>query len=48
MQDLFCPASSETKTKFQARTTVRDEVVDSAVVEIYNPIKKDVKYPNNR
>ena len=34
------PSSSETKTKFQARTTVRDEVVDSAVVEIYNQLKK--------
>ena len=39
------PASSETKTKFQARTTVRDEVVDSAVVEIYNQLKKMSNIP---
>lgn len=34
------PSNSNTKTKFQARTTVREEVVDSAVVEIYNQLKK--------
>ena len=39
------PSSSETKTKFQARTTVRDEVVDSAVVEIYNQLKKMSNIP---
>tara|TARA_B100001057_G_scaffold420526_1_gene440944 strand:- start:2 stop:2146 length:2145 start_codon:yes stop_codon:yes gene_type:complete len=33
-------SNSDTKTKFQARTTVRDEVTDSAVVEIYNQLKK--------
>ena len=39
------PSSSETKTKFQARTTVRDEVVDSAVVEIYNQLRKMSNIP---
>ena len=39
------PANSDTKTKFQARTTVRDEVVDSAVVEIYNQLKKMSNIP---
>ena len=33
-------SNSDTKTKFQARTTVRDEVTDSAVVEIYNQLSK--------
>ena len=38
-------SNSDTKTKFQARTTVRDEVTDSAVVEIYNQLKKIGEVP---
>ena len=33
------PTSSKTKTKFVARTTVRTEVADSAIVEMYNQLK---------
>ena len=32
------PTNSKRKTKFQARTTVRTEVVDSAIVEMYNQL----------
>ena len=33
------PTSSKSKTKFQARTTVRTEVADSAIVEMHNQLK---------
>ena len=33
------PTSSKTKTKFVARTTVRTEVADSAIVEMHNQLK---------
>ena len=33
------PTSSKTKTKFVARTTVRTEVADSAIVEMYNQLR---------
>ena len=32
------PTSNKSKTKFQARTTVRTEVADSAIVEMYNQL----------
>jgi predicted Zn-dependent peptidase len=33
------PTSSKSKTKFQARTTVRTEVADSSIVEMHNQLK---------
>ena len=33
------PTSSKTKTKFVARTTVRTEVADSAIVEMHNQLR---------